>query len=51
MTPKIWLVLAVIVGLATLAFAARHELGWTLFGLITVGLDIHNYLEGEDIDE
>ena len=42
---KNWYLIAAIVGVpATFAVAARHELGWTLCGIVSVGLNLFNYL-------
>jgi hypothetical protein len=44
---KNWYLLAVIIGMATtMLFAARHELGWTGLGILCVGCNLYNYLNG-----
>jgi hypothetical protein len=39
-----YLVAAIVGGLATLPLAARHELGWTILGVICVGCNLYSYL-------
>jgi hypothetical protein len=42
---KYWYLAAAVIGVpATFVVAARHELGWTLCGIVSVGLNLLNYL-------
>lgn len=39
----IYLLAAMLAGLATVVLAAHHELLWTLFGMFVTGLNWENY--------
>lgn len=46
---KQWYAVAVALGIpCTIICAMNHELGWTVVGVVSVGLNIFNYLNAEE---
>jgi hypothetical protein len=41
--PRYWYIIAIVLGVpCTLLMAARHELGWTIVGALSVWCNIYN---------
>jgi hypothetical protein len=45
---KYWYLVAILIGMpCTMLMAARHELGWTILGVVSVACNLFNYTNSE----